>query len=146
VEHSRPRLWIAQQNPSPVGPCLGLAKSQRPRTSFVVDKFLGFKRYYLRVGFSDDGDFARSRRLPDLRCLYTICGPNDGSAMIAWLLAFLGFPPPSLGSPGSLNRLRSCCRLRTVRRCRSRREPTAHVKRKANRCQQENEAFCHRKK
>jgi len=35
-------------------------------------------------------------------CLYTICGPNDGSAMIAWLLAFLGFPPP-FGIPGSLN-------------------------------------------
>ena len=36
--------------------------------------------------------------------LYTICDPNDGPAMIAWLLAFLGFPPP-LGIPGSLKGL-----------------------------------------
>src|SRR6478672_8957149 len=35
-----------------------------------------------------------------LRCLYTICGPNNGSAMIAWLLAFLSFPPPAWDHPG----------------------------------------------
>src|ERR1051326_6174017 len=32
--------------------------------------------------------------------------------MIAWVLAFLGLPPPPLGIPGSLNRLRSCCPFR----------------------------------
>jgi hypothetical protein len=31
-------------------------------------------------------------------CLDTICGPYGGSAMIAWLLAFLGFPPPAWDS------------------------------------------------
>jgi len=34
-------------------------------------------------------------------CLDTICDPNGGPATIAWVLAFLGFPPPT-GIPGSL--------------------------------------------
>jgi hypothetical protein len=36
---------------------------------------------------------------PILRCLDPICDPNGGPAMIAWLLAFLGFPPPPWGFP-----------------------------------------------
>jgi hypothetical protein len=36
---------------------------------------------------------------PIFRCLYTICDPNGGPAMIAWLLAFLGLPPPPWGFP-----------------------------------------------
>jgi len=55
-------------------------------------------------------------------CLYTICDPNGGPAMIAWLQAFLGFPPPS-GIPSIANRLLFCRLSATVRRCRSRREP-----------------------
>jgi hypothetical protein len=50
--------------------------------------------------------------------------------MIAWLQAFLGFPPPS-GIPSIANRLLFCCLSATVRRCRSRREPVAYIKRKA---------------
>jgi hypothetical protein len=101
----------------------------------LLINFKDLRGTILRAGFPDDGDYARSRRLPDSFCLYTICDPNGGPPMIAWVLAFLGFPPPPWGFPGSLNRLRSCCRLRTVRRCRSRREPQAHIKRKANRSQ-----------
>ena len=56
-------------------------------------------------------------------CLDTICDPNGGPAMIAWLLAFLGFPPPAwdtrIAKPALL--LLPC--LVTVRRRRSRREP-----------------------
>jgi hypothetical protein len=63
-----------------------------------------WKRCICRVGFTADGDVARSRRFPDFWWLYTICGPNGGPAMIAWVLAFLGFPPP-LGIPGSLKGL-----------------------------------------
>jgi hypothetical protein len=33
-------------------------------------------------------------------CLDALCDPNGGPAMIAWLLAFLGLPPPPWGFPG----------------------------------------------
>jgi hypothetical protein len=39
-----------------------------------------------------------------------LCDPYGGPAMIAWLLAFLGFPPP-FGIPESLSRLCFCCLL-----------------------------------
>jgi hypothetical protein len=41
----------------------------------------------------DPGDY------PIFLCLDTICGPYGGPAMIAWVLAFLGLPPPALGFP-----------------------------------------------
>jgi hypothetical protein len=37
-------------------------------------------------------------------CLDALCDPYDGPAMIAWLQAFLGFPPP-FGIPSIANRL-----------------------------------------
>jgi hypothetical protein len=43
--------------------------------------------------------------------LDAICDPNGGPAMIAWLQAFLGFPPPS-GIPSIANRLLFCRLLR----------------------------------
>jgi hypothetical protein len=67
-------------------------------------------------------------------CLYAICDPNGGPATIAWVLAFLGFPPPS-GIPSIANKLVSFRLSATVRRCRSRREPEADNKQKANRSQ-----------
>jgi hypothetical protein len=54
----------------------------------------------LRVKFSMT---AMSRDVGDdpiLRCFDALCDPNGGPAMIAWVLAFLGFPPPPLGFPG----------------------------------------------
>jgi len=60
--------------------------------------FFGFKKYSLRAGSPDSGAFARFRRFP-IFWLDTICGPNGGPAMIAWVLAFLGSPPPAKGYP-----------------------------------------------
>jgi hypothetical protein len=40
--------------------------------------------------------------IAQFRLLYwldTTCDPNGGPAMIAWLLAFVGLPPPPLGFP-----------------------------------------------
>ena len=59
---------------------------------------------------------------PIFGCLDALCDPNGGPAMIAWVLAFLGFPPPP-GIPSIANRLVFCRLSATVRRCRSRREP-----------------------
>jgi len=115
--HSRPRLWAF---------AFRLARSQGPKSLRRTDRFLGFKRYYLG---QDSPITAITRDVGD----YPIFDVSTQSVTLTvgrlWSRGCWPFWVSRLHLGDSLvaNRLCSCCRLRTVRRCRSRREPTAHI-------------------